>query len=86
MRQRQQAVGVKPVGQLFHGRMRESILRAGNPASVPTRIRRETHEVEPISENESEAQQTGKAASEDHIRTYPTGPRGESSDGTARIC
>jgi hypothetical protein len=86
MRQRQQTAGIKPIGQLFYGSMRESIVRTGNPASVPTRIRREAHEVEPVSENESETQQTGKEASEDHARTYPIGATDESSDGTERIC
>jgi hypothetical protein len=86
MRQRQQTVGIKPIGQLPHGCMRESILCAGNPASIPTRIRRATHEVEPISENEAETQRTGEETRKDHARTYPIGATGESSDGTERIC
>ncbi len=86
MRQRQETAGIEPVGQLLHGRMRESIVRAGNSASVPTRIRRESHEIEPVSENEAETQGTGEEASEDHARTYPIGAAGESSDGTKIIC
>jgi len=66
--------------------MRESIVRTGNSAPVPTRIRREAHEVEPVSENESEAQRTGEEASEDHAGTYPIGVAGESSEGTEIIC
>jgi hypothetical protein len=86
MRQCQETSGIKPVGQLLHGRMRESIVCAGNPASVPARIRRETHEVEPVSENEAETQRSGEEASEDHAGTYPIGAAGESSDGTEITC
>ena len=86
MRQRQDTAGIKPVGQLLHGRMRESIVRAGHSASVPARIRREAQEVEPVSENEAETQRTGEEASEDHACTYPIGAAGESRDGTEIIC
>ena len=86
MRQRQETAGIKPVGQLLHGRMRESIVRAGNSASVPTCIRREAHEVEPVSENEAKTQRTGEEASEDHACTYPIGAAGESSDETEISC
>ena len=76
----QETSGIKPIGQLLHRRMRESIVRAGNSASVPARIRRETHKVEPVSENEAETQRTGEEASEDHACTYPIGAVGESRE------
>jgi hypothetical protein len=71
MRQRQETAGIKLVGQLLHGHMRESIVRARNSTPVPARIRREAHKVEPVSENETEKQHTGEEASEDHACTYP---------------
>ena len=66
--------------------MRESIVRACHSASIPTRIRREAHEVEPVSENESEAHRTGEEAREDQAGTDPRGVAGESSEGTEIIC
>src|SRR6185295_10112059 len=86
MRQHQETSRIKPLSQLRYGRMSESVMRAGNPASVPTRIRREAHEVEPVSENETETQCTGKQTSEQHSGTYPIGAAGESSDRTEIIC
>ena len=55
MRQGQQPFSIEPIGQLRQRRMGESILRAGHPASISTRIRRATHEVEPVSKDETEA-------------------------------
>jgi hypothetical protein len=78
MRQCQETAGIKPVRQLRDGRVRESVVRAGNSTPVPARIRREAHEVEPVSENKTETQRTGEEASEDHAGTYPTGAASES--------
>ncbi len=86
MRQGQQTGGIEPLGQLLHGRMHESIVRAGNSAPIPTCIRREAHEIEPVSENEAKTQGTGEEASEDHVRTYPIGAAHESRGGTECIC
>jgi len=66
--------------------MRKPIVRAGDSASVPARIRGEAHEVEPVSENETETQRTGEKACEDHTCTYPIGAANESSDETEIIC
>ena len=52
---------------------RESIVCARHPASVPAGIRREAHEIEPVSEYETETHGTGEKASEDHAGTYPIG-------------
>jgi len=78
MRQYQETAGIKPARQLRDGRMRESIVRAGNSTPVPARIRCETHEVEPVAKNEAEKQRTGEEASEDHAGTYPIGAASES--------
>src|SRR5215510_11402228 len=82
MRQRQGAIGVDLRLEAGQTVRRESIPAPRNSTPVSTSIRREAHKVQPVSQYQSDEEDTGEKPREHHGRTYPTAARAESRCGS----
>src|SRR5262245_11593262 len=79
MRQGQGPIGIDLRLKSGQTVRRESITASRNSTAIATSVRRQAHEVQPVSQYQSDEQDTSEKPRKYHGRTYPTAARVESS-------